>query len=405
MGAVSNYFSSLKNYSASFWVLCVHMLLFCSSFNMLIPEMNEHLTNLGGANYKWLILGLWTIAAAISRPFSGKIADNISRKSVMYAGVMVSIMISFLYPLFMTVTGFLVLRFFHGFSTGFQPTGASALVADVIPEGKRGEAMGIFGITITLGFSLGQGMGSTVKGAFGMEGLFMACGIMGLISLFLIPAIQENKQTILDNAKEKGYTKNYDKIIPKKNEIVGREVIQPSLVMFLSANVAGLYFLLVPDFSQHLGIANKGLFFLVNVAIVVVTRFVAGKFVDLWGARKNLYISLSVLVVGCLITGSATTPSHFLLSSLVYGFGAAIGSPAIMAWTADIANPIFKGRGLGTMFIALELGFLSGNFIGQQIYQNDPNNFFKAFSAGAFLAALGVCYLFLTRKTTLPRAN
>ena len=230
----------------------------------------------------------------------------------------------------------------------------------------------------------------------------MTCGALGLISILLITGIKENKKVVNQNAIDKGYNSIYDKVIPKKDEILGREVLQPSIIMFLSANVAGVYFLLVPDFSQHLGIENKGMFFLVNVLVVVLTRFVAGRFVDFWGARRNLYVSLSVLVIGCFVTGSAQSETHFLLSSLVYGFGAAIGSPAIMAWTADIANPVFKGRGMGTMFIALELGFLSGNFFGQLIYGNNPENFFNAFSFAAILAALGVLYLILTKKKKVP---
>ena len=365
---------------------------------MLIPEMNSYLTDLGGEDQKWLILGLWTIAAALTRPFSGKIADNISRKSVMIIGVVISVLVSFSYPWFLSITGFLFLRFLHGFSTGFHPTGATALIADVIPQGKRGEAMGIFGVTITIGFSLGQALGSTVRAAFEMEGLFMTCGILGALSVLLILPIKENKETVRQNAKEKGYVSLKSKVIPKWDEVIAPEVVQPSVIMFLSAGVAGLYFMMVPDFSTHLGIANKGLFFMVNVGIVVVTRFISGRFVDLWGARKNLYISLSVLIVGCLVTGSATTQSHFLISSLIYGFGAAIGSPAIMAWTADLANPKYKGRGMATMFIALETGFLMGNYIAQVVYNNKPENFFYAFFAGAILSALGLTYLILTRR-------
>jgi len=399
MSGVGAYFGTLKEYSTSFWMLCLHMLLFFSSFNMLIPEMNDYITTLGGEDYKWMILGFWTIAAAVTRPVSGKIADNISRKSVMYIGVLISIIISFSYPVFITLTGFLVLRFLHGFSTGFQPTGATALIADLIPQGKRGEAMGIFGITITIGFSLGQAMGSTVKGAWGINGLFTTCGILGALSILLILFIKENKEAVIQNAAEKGYTTFWQKIIPKRDEVLAPEVLQPSVVMFLSANVAGIYFLLIPDFSSHLGIENKGMFFAVNVAVVVIVRFISGKFVDQFGARKNLYVSLAVLSVGCIITGTATSQFHFLMSSLVYGFGAAMGSPAIMAWTADLADPKYKGRGMGTMFIALEIGFLSGNFIGQMVYDNDPDNFISAFSVGALMCLTGLIFLILRRKT------
>lgn len=374
-------------------------------FNMLIPEMNDYISSLGGEDYKWLILGLWTVAAAISRPFSGKIADNISRKRVMYIGLTISIIISFLYPFFISIAGFLTLRFLHGFSTGFHPTGASAIVADVIPKGKRGEAMGIFGIMLTLGFTSGQAMGSTIKNAFSVDGLFYACGILGIISFVLLTFIKEDKNIVRQNAEEKGYHKTWQKVIPKWDEIVGPEVIHPTLVMFLTANIAGLYFLLVPEYSKSLGIENKGLFWLTNVVIVIITRFVSGKLVDKFGARNNLIVSLIFLLMACLMTGMADTKSSFLLSSLIFGIGSAISSPAIMSWTADLANPIYKGRGMGTMFIALELGFLSGNFFGQHFYQNDPSKLIHAFQFGAVLMIVGLVYLILIRKSKAVQMN
>ena len=398
MSKVKAYFSTLKDYPKEFWLLNVHMLLFFSSFNMLIPENNDYLTSLGGPDKKWLILGLWTVSAAISRPFAGKIADNISRKSVMFIGVVISILVSLSYPFFITVAGFLMLRFMHGFSTGFHPTGATALIADIIPKGKRGEAMGIFGVTITLGFSIGMSSGSIVKSYVDMEGLFIACGIMGAISFLLIIPVKEDKEVVRQNAKEKGYHTFWQKVIPKKDEIIGLEVLHPAIIMFLYASVTGMFFMLIPDFSKHLGLENKGLFFFVNLLIVVVTRFVSGKFVDKVGAEKNILVGLCVLILSCFITGTATNQTHFLLSSLVFGFGTAIISPAIMAWTADLADPVYKGRGMGTMFIMLELGFFSGNFFAQTFYQNDPDKLLGSFLFGASIGTVALIYLILVMR-------
>ena len=150
-----------------------------------------------------------------------------------------------------------------------------------------------------------------------------------------------------------------------------------------------------------MGIENKGLFFAVNVGIVVLTRFIAGRFVDLWGARRKFICQfICPWQLDVLITGSATSEVHFFIELISFTvFGAAIGSPAVMAWTADLANPIFKGRGMGTMFIALELGFLSGNFIGQQIYQNNSENFFNAFLFGFYLRSIrSYLFVFDTKK-------
>lgn len=377
------------------------------SFNMLLPEMNEYITRLGGADQKWLILGLWTFAAAIARPFSGKIADNISRKSVMYFGILVSILISFLYPFFLTVVGFLLLRFFHGFSTGFHPTGATALIADIVPRGKRGEAMGLFGVTISLGFSGGQAIGSPIKQTIGFDGLFFASGGLGLLSLLLLLAVREKEKKRLDDViidqpieeSSPDKLKLWQKIIPRIDEIIAPEVIHPSIIMFITAMLSGIYMMTVPDISEHLGMSNKGMFYMVNVIFMVVTRFLAGKFYDRYGARRNLSIGLTLMAIGTIITGTSTTVTQFLISSVVFGVAASICSPALFAWTADLANPKYKGRGMSTMFIALELGIVAGTFSSQMIYNNDPTNFIYLFIWAAALCAGGIIYLAFTRRS------
>ena len=60
------------------------MLFFMISFNLIMPQLNDFITELGGATYKGLIITFFTIAAALSRPFSGKLADLIGRKKVVF---------------------------------------------------------------------------------------------------------------------------------------------------------------------------------------------------------------------------------------------------------------------------------------------------------------------------------
>jgi MFS family permease len=140
--------SNIQTYTSSFWLTCVSMLFFMTSFNLILPELNDFITNLGGENQKGLIISIFTISAAISRPFSGKLADYIGRKKVMYFGIIISVLVSLLYPLSHSVLFFLILRFLHGFSAGFMPTGATALVTDLLPSNKRGVGMGIWGTFI-----------------------------------------------------------------------------------------------------------------------------------------------------------------------------------------------------------------------------------------------------------------
>src|ERR1043165_3368054 len=150
---------SSKVYSTQFWLLCASSLLFYASFNMIIPQLPFFLTSLGGADYKGLIISLFTVTAMLSRPFSGKLADRIGRKPVIIFGAAVCFVCSIIYPFMTTVFGFLLLRLFHGFSTGFTPTGQSAYLSDIIPADRRGEAMGLLGTAGSVGSAAGPPLG------------------------------------------------------------------------------------------------------------------------------------------------------------------------------------------------------------------------------------------------------
>ena len=97
---------NLKTYPAQFWPLCVGSFFFFGSFNMILPELPEFLTKLGGADYKGLILSLFTLTAMVSRPFSGKLADKIGRIPVMIVGSVVCIGCSIIYPALTSIYGF-----------------------------------------------------------------------------------------------------------------------------------------------------------------------------------------------------------------------------------------------------------------------------------------------------------
>ena len=173
------------------------------------------------------------------------------------------------------------------------------------------------------------------------------------------------------------------------------------VIMFLTAMVGGIYFLLVPDFSKHLGLVNKGLFYGFTTSTTIFVRFFAGRAADKYGRVKNLYVGLSLLLVALLLSFMATTPTVFMIAGAVYGIASGIISPSLFAWTTDLANPNFKGRGMGTLFIALEFGIFAGTYGAQWTYNNNTDHFNRAFLLGISLTAVAIVYLslrtFLTR--------
>ena len=350
-----------------------------------MPELNSFLTDLGGENLKGLIIALFTITAAFSRPFSGRMADISGRKPVMYIGVSVCAFITLLYPLSGSVAFFLLLRFLHGFSTGFLPTGATALVTDLLPAGKRGEGMGLFGTSISLGIGVGQSLGSYTRELVGMNGLFLTSVCLSILSgviLFKVRETLENPSPV--SIKE---------LIPKKNEIYERNVIPVGIVMFLSASPSGMLFVLAPDMSDYLEISNRGHFFLFYVISTILVRLFTGKVSDKIGRRETLIIGSVLLIASMLLLSFANTYLSFTIASLVFGTATGINSPTLFAWMADRSPAHRRGIGSGTLFIALELGIFFGSLSTTIWYDSTPVTLQRTFFFATFISFLALLYL------------
>ncbi len=356
-----------------------------ASFNLILPEMNTVLSHLGGADYKGFNIALFTISAGLSRPFSGKLADYIGRKKVMYIGLLVCGCISLLYPIGYSVAFVLMLRFVHGFSAGFYPTGATALGTDILPENIRGVAMGVWGTFISLGIGVGQGMSSMTVKYFGLDGIFYGSLVLVAISfLFML----RMKETL--NHQEPFQWKM---LALKKDEIIEPHVFPVAVVMLLSAVCSGVIFVLSPEFAEHLHIENKGSFFIYYVLATIIVRLGTGKLSDKIGRRQMLLIGMTLLTIAMVLVGSAQTVEQYTLSSIIFGIATGTSSPTIFAWTADLSPKNRRGIGAGTMFIALELGICLGALLTFALYRDDLTTIRLPFYISAGCSGLTVFYL------------
>lgn len=375
----------LGNYSRNFWILSFAMFLFMTSFNLILPELNQYITDLGGEGQKGLIISLFTISAAVARPFSGKLSDTIGRKKVMIIGMGICFFVTLLYPLSFSVWFFLILRFMHGFSAGFLPTGATAMVTDILPANKRGQGMGIWGTFTSLGIGVGQSLGSFIFQYLGMDNLFMISAGTAVISGIMILYVKETLQ-------------KRQKFKPQLLKVSWQDVMEPSvlpsaIVMFLTAICSGIIFVLTPDMSGYLGLPNKGWFFGIYVIATIVVRLFSGSLSDKIGRRKTLILGILILIISMVLIGFARDWYSYTIAAVIFGIATGISSPTLFAWTADLSHEDRRGVGAGTLFIALEMGIMVGSLSTIFTYNNTLNSIPLGFLFGAFMALLSVIYL------------
>ena len=372
-------------YSRPFLLLCLSHALFAGSFNMMIPELPAYLSSLGGATQKGLIIALFTLTAGISRPFSGKLTDTIGRIPVMYIGVIACVLCSTLYPALAFVSGFLALRFFHGFSTGFKPTGTAAYVADVVPVERRGEAMGILGICLSVGSSSAPPLGSWLAQMYGINTMFYASAVLAVLSiavLFNLPETLREKQPF-----------RWSLLKVTRNDIFDPLAMPAAYAMIFCYFAYGVILTLVPDLSDQLGLSNRGIFFTIFTLASISTRFFAGKISDRLGREPVLKASALMIGAAMLVFCYAHTPWMLYIAATMFGLGNGIFSPAINAWTVDLGDPERKGRALATMFIALEIAIGGGAAIAGWYVADHFERMPDVFAFAAAMSFAGWAYL------------
>ena len=358
---------------------------------MLIPELPDYLTKLGGAEYKGLIISLFTLTAGLSRPFSGRLTDRIGRVPVMAFGSLVCFVCGFFYPLVTTIYPFLFLRLVHGFSTGFKPTGTSAYIADIVPVFRRGEAMGMHGLMSSFGMAFGPALGSWIADTYSMNALFYVSSLFALISI----AILYNMKETLPKDKQEKFTLNSLKI--NKKDIFDEMVLPAAIVMFLTSFSFGAIATLSPDLSKSIGLHNKGFFFLIYTLSSLFIRFAAGKVSDRNGRIPVLRWGCFALVISMGFTAFATNISVFVIAAVFFGIGQGVLSPILQAWTVDLCDENNRGRALATMYISMEAGIGLGAFLSAEIYHNTIARLPYAFLLMGALAAIAFAYLFTGR--------
>ncbi len=376
-------------FTLPFILLCFSSFLFFASFNMMIPELPDYLTSLDGAEYKGLIIALFTVTAGISRPFSGKLTDTIGRVPVMAFGSLVCFVCGFLYPFLQTVAAFLMLRLVHGFSTGFKPTGTSAYVADVVPFDRRGEAMGWLGLSGSTGMAIGPAIGSVVTSHLSLDFMFYSSSILALLSIAILLGMPE---TLPDQVP---FRLGLLKI--SRKDIYEHRVFPAAFVTFLTSFAYGTVLTITPDQSSYLGIGNKGLFFTVFTISSLATRFLAGKFSDRMGRVPVLKISSLALGISMVMTGFAGSAAMFLVSAVAFGAAIGTNSPTVSAWTIDLSHEERRGKAVATMYIFLEAGIGLGAFLSALVYNNQTDRFGWSFALAAATAFAAFGYL-LTYK-------
>jgi MFS family permease len=179
-------------FSKNFILTSLSTFTLFSSFYFLLITLPIYIQKIGGTESEiGLIIGVFTISAVVLRPFIGQEVDRRGRKIILISGLLVFLVSMLLYIYTNSVTSLLLLRIFHGIGWGAATTAATTLIADIAPPSRRGEAMGIFGISSNVAMAIGPVLSIILLQAYDFPIIFAIGAGIALVSLLLALPISE----------------------------------------------------------------------------------------------------------------------------------------------------------------------------------------------------------------------
>src|SRR4051812_30616365 len=131
---------------------------------VMIPALPHYIEGPlhGGSAAVGLAVGMFSVAAVLTRPFIGGVGDRRGRRLLMLVGPVIVAGALALFPLANSLGILLVLRGVQGIGEAGFYVGAATLITDIAPPHRRGEAVSYFSVALYLGLAVGPSLSEAV---------------------------------------------------------------------------------------------------------------------------------------------------------------------------------------------------------------------------------------------------
>ena len=306
------------------------------------------------------VVGVYTIASVLVRPFSGFALDRFGRRMVFLIALLVYSFLFVGYLVALSISALLMLRFAQGLTWGFTTVAGSTVAADIVPVTKRGQGIGYFALSTTLGMSVGPLIGLFICQQWNFVAMFVVACVFSLASLACASAIHMRKRFVV------GKRMNFE-----WNALFDKNSVRPSANVFITMIAYGGLLSFIALYGQELGVKNASLYFLILSVGIAIARLTSGKEFDRNGPRRIITVCLVLLIVGFPVLALAKNAVLYFISAIIIGFGNGVIFPTFQSMVNNLADSSHRGAANSTLYTAVDLGIGLGmvmaGFIAQKV--------------------------------------
>ncbi|PLT33442.1 MFS transporter [Bacillus sp. V5-8f] len=333
---------------ASFFIFLVFYMLMVTLPIYISDELN------GSGNVIGLNTAIFVLSAIIFRPFAGQWLESVGQKRVLLIGASIFLAGSVLYIATKSVLLLLLLRFFHGIGFGVATTATGGIIANVIPDQRRGEGMGYYSTFMNIAMVIGPFLGLSVVHGGNYTLLFSLAILFAVLALVCSITL-----SLTEEKKAQKVTAGF-----RLADLFEKTAMPIALIGFTLSIVYSAVLSFISIYSRELGLAETASFFFVVYAIcLLLSRPFTGKWYDQYGANVVVYPSIFLFGVGILLLSQASTSFMLLVAGGIIGVGFGTLMSSFQSIAIQSAAPKRRGLAMATYFVLFDLGVAAGSFL------------------------------------------
>jgi MFS family permease len=288
-----------------------------------------------------IVIGSYAITGLLLRPIAGRLADTRGRKPTVVGGALLVALSGFLYLPHLGLAGLVLARLVLGAGEGAVYTAGSAWIVDMAPAPRRGRILGLYGLAVWGGLSVGPLLGEVLLHAFGYATVWIVAGALPLAGAVIATRIADPFEP-LPHAEP--------------HPLIAPEAVRPGLAVALAsvgyATLAAFIVLLL----EERGVGHGATVFGAFAAMIVIARLVAGHLPDRFGPSPVAIGAVLIEAAGLCLIALANGLPLALVGGMAMGAGFSLLNPSLMLIAVGRVSQAARGAAMGTYTAFFDAG-------------------------------------------------
>jgi MFS family permease len=290
-----------------------------------------------------IVVGAFAVTSVVCRPLAGRASDRRGRRIVLVVGLLAMSIGGLLYVISDSVPTVVLARLVVGAGEGSVYTAGATWAVDVAPEDRRGLALGLFGLAVWGGLSLGPVAGELLRSAEGYDAVFALTAALPALGALIALRLPEpvDREALAP---------------PPPTSLFPHAARRPGAALALAnigyAALAGFVVLAL----KSRGIEGGAAVFTAFAVAVFASRLVLSHVPDRAGPRPTATAAALLEATGLTVIAAAHSLGLALLGALIVGIGFSMLFPSLALMVVDEVGEERRGSALGAFTAFFDIG-------------------------------------------------